>query len=65
MNAIICYYTNEVINMHKLTPKSNQLLRVVIGVIIQGYKKIPSADSDEPRSQVIHLVNLISIITNN
>ena len=48
--------------MHELTPKSNQLLRVVIGVIIQGYKKIPSADSDEPRSQAFQVVSLISII---
>ena len=49
--------------MHQLTPKSNQLLRVLyIAIIIQDYKKIPSADSDEPRSEAFQLVSLISII---
>ena len=35
-NAILRNYANEVISMQQLTPKSNQVQRVVIGVIIRG-----------------------------
>ena len=48
--------------MDQLTPKSNQLLGLVIAIIMQGYKKIPSADSDKPRFEAFQLVSLISII---
>ena len=58
-------YANYLINMHASSPKTNQVMRVVISIFILSFVKIRQTVLPQTRWQGIVLVKLIRVINLN